>query len=115
MEKLHHESQTFAVHSNPGCHHNGVLPALGTATSSHSISACPVGLTDLDSNHDAYLHAYQGTHRHADGDLYTPTHQGTHRYADHDLYTHTHQGAHRYANDDLYAHACRGAHHRGLH
>ena len=74
-------------------------PALGTATASHSIFDCSVGLTDLYSNCDAYPHAYEGTHRYADGDVYA--------YA--------YKGAHRYADDDVYAHACRGAHYRRLH
>jgi hypothetical protein len=97
MEELHRGNQTLVVHGYPGCNHSGLLAALGTATVSHSIFACPVGFTDLDSSRDAYLHAYEGAHRDTDDDLYTHAHKGADRYAGHDAY------------------ACRGAHYRRLH
>jgi hypothetical protein len=53
IEEIPHENRTFVVHGDPGCHHGGMWPALGTATVSHSIFAGSAGLTDLDSSHDA--------------------------------------------------------------
>jgi len=78
IEEVHYENQAFVVHGDPGYHHNGVRPALGTATVSHSIFAGPLGLTDLDGSHDAYLHAHEGAHRYADGDVYAPACRGAH-------------------------------------
>lgn len=78
IEKVHYEIQTLVVHSNPGYHRDGVRPALGAATVSHSSFAGPLGLTDRDSSHDAYPHAHKGAHRYTDGDVYTHAYRGAH-------------------------------------
>jgi hypothetical protein len=57
IEEIHHESQALVVHGNPGYHHDGVWPALGTAAIFHSIYAGSLSVTDLGSSHDAYPHA----------------------------------------------------------